>query len=76
MPLRTALSVEQGFAFAYAMVAIGESPEYLLPQASDEIALALLRGMRAARLRDESRRRAMPSRLDCATLDRLPLAGY
>jgi len=65
-------TAEQAFASAYATVAAGHSLflERALPQVSDELAVAMLRGVHAAWRRDATRAQAF-ARLQCSTLERL-----
>jgi len=74
LPLEpSSLTTEEGFAIGYAIVAIGGrfSGEHPLSHASDEGAIAMLRGMHAAALSDIRRSSGTASDLKCSTFDHL-----
>jgi len=68
------LSVPQAFALAYALSAVGGSliGERLALTTNDDVAVAMLRGMRAAELSDPNRAQAIETRiLKCSRLEQL-----
>ncbi len=72
-PEPTAITVEQGYAAGYALVAMRERFTDDLPwsEVNDEIAVAMLRGMRAAEQSDSTRKSTATRCLSCPTFQRL-----
>jgi hypothetical protein len=70
---QSALTVEEGYAVAYAMVAIGQPSvdHYMSSLLSGDVTVAMLRGRRAAELADASRSVASRTMVECPTLAHL-----